>query len=121
MTMDPRHAPLFEPIRVGPKTFRNRFYVAPHCSGLGVEYPGAQAYLRGMRAEGGWAAVNTEYCAVDAESDDSPWVQARLLDERDEANLRLMVERVHEFDALAGVQLVYMGADLNRPGFRGGS
>ena len=111
MTMDPRHAPLFEPIRVGPKTFRNRFYVAPHCSGLGVEYPGAQAYLRGMRAEGGWAAVNTEYCAVDPESDDSPWVQARLLDERDEANLRLMVERVHEFDALAGVQLVYMGAD----------
>ena len=111
MTTDPRHAPLFEPIQVGPKTFRNRFYVAPHCSGLGVEYPGAQAYLRGMRAEGGWAAVNTEYCAVDAESDDAPWVQARLLDKRDEANLRLMVERVHEFEALAGVQLVYMGAD----------
>ncbi|XBB67818.1 FAD-dependent oxidoreductase [Nocardioides sp. WV_118_6] len=111
MSTDPRHAPLFEPIQVGPKTFRNRFYVAPHCSGLGVEYPGAQAYLRGMRAEGGWAAVNTEYCAVDAESDDAPWVQARLIDRRDEANLRLMVERVHEFDALAGVQLVYMGAD----------
>ncbi|MFE3998320.1 FAD-dependent oxidoreductase [Nocardioides sp. YIM B13467] len=111
MSTDQRHAPLFEPIQVGPKTFRNRFYVAPHCSGLGVEYPGAQAYLRGMRAEGGWAAVNTEYCAVDAESDDAPWVQARLIDRRDEANLRLMVERVHEFDALAGVQLVYMGAD----------
>lgn len=64
-----------------------------------------------MRAEGGWAAVNTEYCAVDAESDDAPWVQARLIDQRDEANLRLMAERVHEFGALAGVQLVYMGAD----------
>ncbi|PBC47831.1 NADH:flavin oxidoreductase [Rhodococcus sp. ACS1] len=111
MAPDPRHAPLFEPIRVGNKLFRNRFYVAPHCSGLGVEYPGAQAYLRGMRAEGGWAAVNTEYCAVDAESDDAPWVQARLIDQRDQANLRLMVERVHQFNALAGVQLVYMGAD----------
>ncbi|GGB21438.1 methylamine [Flexivirga endophytica] len=111
MSTDPRHAPLFEPITVGPKTFRNRFYVAPHCSGLGVEYPGAQAYLRGMRAEGGWAAVNTEYCAVDAESDDAPWVQARLIDRRDEANLSLMVDRVHEFGALAGVQLVYMGPD----------
>lgn len=111
MTTDPRHAPLFEPIQVGPKTFRNRFYVSPHCSGLGVEYPGAQAYLRGMRAEGGWAAVNTEYCAIDAESDDAPWVQARLIDDRDEANLRLMAERVHEFGALAGVQLVYMGPD----------
>lgn len=111
MPVDPRHAALFEPIQVGPKTFRNRFYVAPHCSGLGVEYPGAQAYLRGMRAAGGWAAVNTEYCGVDAESDDAPWVQARLVDKRDEANLRLMVERVHEFDALAGVQLVYMGPD----------
>lgn len=111
MSTDPRHLALFEPIQVGPKTFRNRFYVAPHCSGLGVEYPGAQAYLRGMRAEGGWAAVNTEYCAVDAESDDAPWVQARLIDRRDQANLRLMVERVHEFGALAGVQLVYMGPD----------
>lgn len=111
MSLDPRHAPLFEPIVVGPKTFRNRFYVSPHCSGLGVEYPGAQAYLRGMRAEGGWAAVNTEYCAVDPESDDAPWVQARLIDARDEANLRLMVERVHSFGALAGVQLVYMGPD----------
>lgn len=118
MTTDPSHLPLFEPIRVGPKTFRNRFYVSPHCSGLGVDHPGAQAYLRGLRAEGGWAAVNTEYCAVDAESDDAPWVQARLIDRRDEANLQLMVDRVHEFGALAGVQLVYMGPDHSGFGTR---
>ncbi|MCX6461057.1 MAG: FAD-dependent oxidoreductase [Actinobacteria bacterium] len=90
---------------------RNRFYVAPHCSGLGVDEPGAQAYLRGTRALGGWGAVHTEYCGVSTDSDDSPWVQARLLNAADAANLSLMVTRVHEGGALAGIQLVHMGPD----------
>lgn len=111
MARDPKHDVLFEPIAVGPKTFRNRFYVTPHCCGFGVEQPGAQASLRAMRAEGGWAAVNTEYCAVDVDSDDAPWVSARLIDEADVRNLSLMCERVHEHGALAGVQLAFMGPE----------
>ena len=31
---DPRHDVLFEPVRIGPKTMRNRFYQVPHCTGL---------------------------------------------------------------------------------------
>jgi dimethylamine/trimethylamine dehydrogenase len=31
---DPKYD-IFKPIQVGPKTMRNRFYRAPHCSGLG--------------------------------------------------------------------------------------
>ena len=59
--MDPNHEILFEPVRIGPKTLRNRFYQVPHCSGFGTEKPWTQAAHRGVKAEGGWAAVCTEY------------------------------------------------------------
>jgi dimethylamine/trimethylamine dehydrogenase len=35
---DPKYDILFKPIQVGPKTIRNRFYRAPHCSGLGSAF-----------------------------------------------------------------------------------
>ena len=60
-TVDPNHEILFEPVRIGPKTLRNRFYQVPHCSGFGTEKPWTQAAHRGVKAEGGWAAVGTEY------------------------------------------------------------
>ena len=49
---DPRHDVLFEPVRIGPKTLRNRFYQVPHCTGFGVEKPWTQARHRGIKAEG---------------------------------------------------------------------
>ena len=45
---DPKHDILFEPVRIGPKTLRNRFYQVPHCTGFGSEKPGSQARFRGM-------------------------------------------------------------------------
>ena len=33
MPRDPKYDILFEPVRIGPKTMRNRFYQAPHCTG----------------------------------------------------------------------------------------
>src|SRR5208282_5792349 len=59
---DSKYDVLFEPIQIGPKTLRNRFYQVPHCIGAGSEKPGFQAYHRGIKAEGGWAACCTEYC-----------------------------------------------------------
>jgi dimethylamine/trimethylamine dehydrogenase len=111
MPRDPKYDVLFEPIRIGPKTMRNRFYQTPHCSGLGGEYPGAQAGLRGMKAEGGWAVVSTEYCSIHPESDDRPWIPARLWDETDVRNLGLMCDKVHEHDSLAAVELHFGGAN----------
>jgi dimethylamine/trimethylamine dehydrogenase len=111
MARDPRHDILFEPIRIGPKTMKNRFYQTAHATGLGIEYPGAQAYMRGMKAEGGWAAVSTEYFAVHPESEDSPWVQGRAIDDDDLANLRLLSERVHDHGGLAGIELTFQGPD----------
>ena len=70
--MDPTHAILFEPVRIGPVTAPNRFYQTPHATGLGWQRPQAGAALRGMKAEGGWGVVCTEYCSIHPTSDDSP-------------------------------------------------
>lgn len=69
MARDPKHDILFEPIQIGPKTLRNRFYQVPHCIGAGSDKPGFQAAHRSMKAEGGWAAMNTEYCSIHPESE----------------------------------------------------
>jgi dimethylamine/trimethylamine dehydrogenase len=110
MPCDPRHAILFEPFRIGPKELRNRFYQVPHCSGFGSEKPGTQARHRGMKAEGGWAAVCTEFCSIGPGSDSWPHISARLWDENDVRNLSLMADAVHDHGALAGVELWHGGA-----------
>jgi dimethylamine/trimethylamine dehydrogenase len=109
MARDPRHDVLFEPVRIGPKTLRNRFYQSPHCTSFGAELPGAQAHIRAMKAEGGWAAVNTEFCSVHPSSDSRPLVSARLWDDHDARNLARMAELAHEHGALAGVELWHGG------------
>ena len=43
MPRDPKYDPLFEPIKLGPKTMKNRFYQTPQCNGAGSDQPGAQA------------------------------------------------------------------------------
>jgi dimethylamine/trimethylamine dehydrogenase len=101
---------LFEPLRIGPKTLRNRFYQVPHCTGFGSEKPWSQARHRAVKAEGGWAAVNTEYCAISAESDETPYVSARMWDERDVHVLAATAEQAHRHGALAGIELSHTGA-----------
>ena len=38
MARDPKYDVLFEPIQLGPKTMKNRFYQIPHCNGFGSEF-----------------------------------------------------------------------------------
>jgi len=104
-----RHDILFESVKIGPKTLSNRFYAVPHSAGLGSEKPRSQAEFRGMKAEGGWAAVCTEYAPVSPDSDESPSISARLWDPDDARNLSLMCDRVHEHGALAGIELTHLG------------
>lgn len=110
MARDPKHDILFEPIQIGPKTLRNRFYQVPHCIGAGSDRPGFQAAHRSMKAEGGWGAMNTEYCSIHPESDDIHRVSARIWDEGDVRNLKAMTDEVHKHGALAGIELWYGGA-----------
>ena len=106
---DPKYDILFEPVQIGPKTLKNRFYQVPHCIGAGSEKPGFQAYHRAIKAEGGWAAVCTEYCSIHPESDDTMRVSARIWDDGDVRNLAYMCDRLHAFGALAGIELWYGG------------
>jgi dimethylamine/trimethylamine dehydrogenase len=115
---DPRHDVLFEPLEIGPKTLRNRFYQVPHCTGFGVQKPGSQARYRATKAEGGWAAVCTEYCAVSPDSDETPFISARLWDDDDLRALALTCDEVHAHGALAGVELHHSGAHCPRREYR---
>ena len=109
MTRDPKHDILFEPVRIGPKTLRNRFYQVPHCTGFGAEKPGSQALFRGMKAEGGWAAVNTEEALIASDTDYWPVVSTRVWDEDDLRNLSLMADEAHRHGSLAGIELTHGG------------
>jgi dimethylamine/trimethylamine dehydrogenase len=110
MPRDPRHDILFEPVQIGPKTLRNRFYAVPHCTGFGSEKPASQARFRAIKAEGGWAAVCTEEALVSVNSDFWPVFSTRIWDDGDLQNLAVMCEEAHAHDSLAGIELAHGGA-----------
>ena len=72
MSRDPHYDVLFEPVRIGPVTARNRFYQVPHCTGIGWTQPESLARLRGIKAEGGWAVVATEETEIHPSADCEP-------------------------------------------------
>jgi dimethylamine/trimethylamine dehydrogenase len=112
MTHDNFYDILFEPVKIGPKTTKNRFFQVPHCSGMGYMLPKTLAAMREVKAEGGWGVVCTEYCSIHPTSDDTPYPHATLWDEEDIKNQALMVEKVHRHGALAGVQLWHGGKSV---------
>lgn len=109
MARDPRHDVLFEPLTIGPKTLKNRFFQSAHCMGAGSEKPAFQAQFRTIKAEGGWGAVSTEYCSVSPESDDFDRVSARLWDDEDLESLSCMAEAMHAHEVLAAIELWHGG------------
>jgi len=113
MTRDPRYDLLFEPVRIGPVTARNRFYQVPHCNGMGYRDASALAAMRGMKAEGGWGVVCTEEVEIHHSSDLSPYFEGRLWSDDDIPALALMAESVHAHGALAGIELAYNGLGAN--------
>ncbi|MHA1554291.1 MAG: oxidoreductase [Alphaproteobacteria bacterium] len=118
MTRDSRYDILFEPVRIGPVTARNRFYQVPHCTGIGRNGPRMLAALRGMKAEGGWGVVCTEYCSIHPSSDDLPHISATLWDDGDIKANALMTEAVHAHGSLAGTELWFGGASSANLGTR---
>lgn len=106
---DPRYDILFEPVRIGPVTARNRFYQVPHCSGMGHRYPQTDATMRGIKAEGGWAVICTQETEIHPTSDISPSNQARNWDDSDIPRLASVADAVHEHGSLAAIELVHNG------------
>jgi len=109
MPRDPRYDILFEPVRIGPVTAPNRFYQTPHATGFGWQRPQSGAALRGVKAEGGWGVVCTEYCSIHPTSDDSPYAFLTLWDDDDIAPLALTAEAIHAHGSLAGIELWHGG------------
>jgi dimethylamine/trimethylamine dehydrogenase len=111
MSRDPRYDILFEPVAIGPVTAKNRFYQVPHCNGGGYRDPSAVAAMRRVKAEGGWGVVFTEHTEIHHTSEIAPFIELRLWDDDDVPMLAKMSDAIHEFDTLAGIQLVYSGID----------
>ena len=107
--MDARHAILFEPVNIGPKTLPNRFYQVPHASGFGSASPRTQAAFRAVKAEGGWGGVCVEYAPVSQDSDEIPAIAADIWDDRDARALGVSAEAIHAHGALAGLELYHGG------------
>ena len=118
MTRDPRFDILFEPIRIGPVTARNRFYQVPHCTGIGWTQPETLARLRGIKAEGGWAVVATEETEIHPTADCEPFHEGRLWDDRDIPAMALMADAVHEHGALAAIEIMHHGGSVANWGTR---
>jgi dimethylamine/trimethylamine dehydrogenase len=108
------HKILFEPISIGPKTLRNRFYNVPHGTAYGVLRPSTWASYRGVRAEGGWAAVSTEFSSVGPSSDEFPLHSSDIWDDEDGRRHKLMVDAVHAHGALASIELHHGGSHAMR-------
>lgn len=111
--MEENHKILFEPLQIGPKTTKNRFYQVPHCNGMGHRWPRTMAEMRGVKAEGGWGVICTEECSIHPTSDLTPATLMRLWDDSDLPVHELMIQKVHDQGALAGIQLVHNGQSVS--------
>lgn len=109
MSRDPRFNILFEPVKIGPVTAKNRFFQVPHCNGMGWTQPRGLAQLRRIKAEGGWGVICTEEVEIHPSSDCSPFHEGRLWSDLDLPALALMTEAVHAYDALAGIEIMHHG------------
>ncbi len=105
----PQHDILFEPVTIGPKILKNRFYQVPHTNGFGTDRPGSQSRFRAVRADGGWAAVCEGITSIHPESDRVIPPLGRLWDDDDVTNLANLCAEVHAFDCLVGLELFYSG------------
>ena len=109
MARDPRYDILFTPIKIGPKIAKNRFYQVPHCNAMGyTEHHGDVAHRR-TKAEGGWAVICTEQCSIHPSSCAAPYGERRLWNDDYAEQLRGWVDTMHEYGALAAVELVHNG------------
>ncbi len=109
MTASDPYSILFEPLRIGPVVTKNRFYQAPHASGMGFSYPEHAIAYRRTKAEGGWGVVCTEECMIHATADHSPSPHMKLSEDSDIPFMARMAEACHEHGALFGVELCHAG------------
>ncbi|MBY0243461.1 MAG: FAD-dependent oxidoreductase [Burkholderiaceae bacterium] len=109
-TRDPRYDILFEPVRIGPVTSKNRFYQTPYALGIGPHRYQDMVAFRQARAEGGWGVVCVEETMIHPTSGHDPFQGPHLWSDADIARVAPMADAVHKFGALAGVELAHVGS-----------
>ncbi len=122
MPRDPRYDILFEPVKIGPKTARNRFYQVPHCSGMGWAWPRTLAAvhehgsLAGVELwHGGYHTLNRFSRETLLALGHQPCVyydpvQARPMDKEDIRNFRRWQAEAAKRAVRAGFDIVYVYA-----------
>jgi len=109
MTRDARYDILFEPVKIGPVTTKNRFFQVPHCNGMGYRDATSNAVMREIKAEGGWGVISTEQTEIHPTGDISPFIELRLWDDQDVPMLARIAEAIHKYDSLAALELCHNG------------
>lgn len=102
---------LFEPVRLGPLTLRNRLVMAPMGTCLdngGYITDDTVAYYR-RRAEGGVGTITVEGCLV---SPDTVGPEPRLSGPEFLPGLRGLVDALRPYDVTVGVQLMHPGRQV---------
>ena len=56
MPRNPRYDVLFQPVQIGPKVAKNRFFQVPHASGMTNAAPHVRAAFRGMKVRAAGAS-----------------------------------------------------------------
>jgi dimethylamine/trimethylamine dehydrogenase len=98
---------LFEPLQIGGKVFRNRFYSPPHASFV----PGrrlSDVAFRRMKAEGGWAAVCGGVISI--RSDSWGGLVPRIWDDDERVMLGRVASEVKGQGALVGIEFGHGGS-----------
>jgi dimethylamine/trimethylamine dehydrogenase len=107
---DPRYDILFEPIRIGPVTSKNRFYTVPHALCMGPRSMEEMIAYRRTRAEGGWGVVCAEETHINPTSDHGPLAGPRMDSDIHIEPMSRLAAAVKEHGALAGVELSHCGS-----------
>lgn len=107
--MDPRHAPLFEPLQIGPVTAPNRFFAVPHAIGHSPLMPNGAIGLRETKAEGGWGVVAMQLAEIDESSDISGLPIETFRDDQDVAIHARLTDRLRAKGALSAIELGHTG------------
>ena len=108
---DPRYDVLFEPVKIGPVTAKNRFYQVPHGKGGGYRDPTPAAEMPRVKPEGGWGVIFTEQVEIHHSSEITPFIELRIWDEDDMQGLTTTADAIHSTAALAAIELAYSGTN----------
>lgn len=109
MARNPKYDILFTPVKIGPKTTKNRFYQVPHCNAMGYTEHHGDLHHRMMKAQGGWAVISTEQCSIHPTSCAAPYGERRLWDQGYAKQLTEWVDTLHKYEVLTAVELTHNG------------